>query len=93
MFFQALIFVNIYKKSQLRISVLISKLGVQKRSFVQYPEIKIVLLKILIQVNYLTLSARGYIVHPCRFLDLCILTGRALKLILYDFSSNFILNM
>ena len=29
----------------------------------------------------------------CRFFDGCILTGRALKLILYDFSSSFILNM
>ena len=28
-----------------------------------------------------------------RFFDRYILTGRALKLILYDFSSNFILNM
>ena len=59
LFFQVLIFVNIYKKAQLRIFVLISKLGVQKRSVVQYAEIKIVLLKTLIQVNYLTLSARG----------------------------------
>ena len=31
--------------------------------------------------------------HHCRIFDRCILTGRALKLILYDFSSNFILNM
>ena len=32
--------------------------------------------------------------HPlCRFFDCCILTGRALKLILCDFSSYFILNM
>ena len=30
---------------------------------------------------------------PCRFFDRCILTDRALKLILFDFSSNFILNM
>ena len=30
---------------------------------------------------------------PCRFFDRCILTGRALELILYDFSSNFIMNM
>ena len=30
---------------------------------------------------------------PCQFFDCCILTDRALKLILYDFSSNFILNM
>ena len=35
----------------------------------------------------LTLSAMGW------GDDRCILTGRALKLILYDFSSNFILNM
>ena len=30
---------------------------------------------------------------PCHFLDCCILTGRVLKLILNDFSPNFILNM
>ena len=30
---------------------------------------------------------------PCRFFGRCILTCRTLKLILYDFSSNFILNM
>ena len=30
---------------------------------------------------------------PCRFFYRCILSGSALKLILYDFSSNFILNM
>ena len=30
---------------------------------------------------------------PCRLFDRCILTGSALKLILYDFSSNFILNI
>ena len=33
------------------------------------------------------------IVPTCRFSGCCILTGSALKLILYDFSSNFILNM
>ena len=52
-----------------------------------------------IRVRHLTLSAPGRGGHnmppipPCRFLDRCILTGRALDLILYDFSSNFILNM
>ena len=33
------------------------------------------------------------IVPPSRFFEYCILTGKAMKLILYDFSSNFILNM
>ena len=36
---------------------------------------------------------RGHIVPPCRFFDRSLLTGRALKFILYDFSSNFVLNM
>ena len=35
----------------------------------------------------------GHILPPCQFFDHCILTGRALKLILYDFPSNFVLNM
>ena len=46
--------------------------------------------------GFLTLSAwagGGTHCAPCRFFDRCILTGRALKLILYDFSSNFTLNM
>ena len=30
---------------------------------------------------------------PCRFFDRFILTSRALELILYDFSSDFIMNM
>ena len=34
-----------------------------------------------------------HIVSPCRFFDRCIWTGTALKLILHDFSSNFLLNM
>ena len=44
---------------------------------------------------FLTLSAprETYCVPPCRFFDRCILTDRALKLILHDFSPNFILNM
>ena len=46
----------------------------------------------------LTLSAPGgggggTLCSPCRFFDHCSLTGRALKPISYDFSSNFILNM
>ena len=45
---------------------------------------------------FLTLSAPGewrHIGHPCRFFDRWILSARALKLILFDFFSNFILNM
>ena len=35
----------------------------------------------------------GHNVPPCRFFERCILTGGALKLTLYDFSYNFLLNM
>ena len=31
-------------------------------------------------------------VAACQFFDYCILTGRALKLLIYDFASSFILN-
>ena len=34
-------------------------------------------------------TEKKHIVPPCRFFDRCILTGSALKLTLYDFSSNF----
>ena len=47
--------------------------------------------------QWLTLSAssrRGWeMCPPCRFFDHCILTGSPWKLILHDFSSNFILVM
>ena len=47
-----------------------------------------------LNINLICLpGGRGKIVPPRRFFDRCILTGRALKLILHDFSSNFILNM
>ena len=35
----------------------------------------------------------GTLCPPCRFFDRSLLTGRALKFILYEFSSNFVLNM
>ena len=52
--------------------VLISMLGVQKRSVVQYAEITIVLLEILFQVNYLNvMKYLNFITKPSSVLYYC----------------------
>ena len=70
--FSSIDFCLYLQKVQTANIVLISMLGVQKRSAVQYAEITIVLLEILFQVNYLNvMKYLNFITKPSSVLYYC----------------------